>query len=345
VGFAGHDTFVVMDNLQLMGINVSNGSPRWSLPISETITAAAIDAASAIVYTGDQLGHVQAFGLSDLVSATQKSVPAPLWEIQLDAFGLPTLIPLPGGGVALHLYQHLFGVSANGGLLWELDSMDDPTDWTLAQDRLILTSAGADASVWVIDRARPPVQAVRIGGRLVSTGDQVFVYNSTGIYHLSPNLLSAYLLYPLPRAFPDLGDAVALPGGGLLVAHVDQADGRLIALNGDGTLRWQRSYVPALRAQSATQAQPRLVVAGSQVYLLLHNGTSSASITDIFSIDTDSAALTRIFTGGTRNLAQQDLWALAVDGDHLLVNYGGSNVTALDARLALETVQAVDGSE
>ncbi len=339
VGFADHDTFVVIDNLQLMGINVSNGSLRWSLPISETTSAAAIDAVSGIVYTGNQLGHVQAFGLSDLVSATQKSIPAPLWEIQLDAFGLPTLIPLPGGGVALHLYQHLFGVSANGRLLWELDSMDDPTDWTLAQDRLILTSAGADASVWVIDRARPPVQAAHIGGRLVATGDQVFVYNSTGIYHLSPNLLSAYLLYPLPRAFPDLGDAVALPGGGLLVAHVDQADARLIALNGDGTLRWQRSYMPALRAQSVTQAQPRLVVAGSQVYLLLHNGTSSASITDIFSIDTDSAALTRIFTGGTRNLAQQDLWAFAVDGDHLLVNYGGSNVTAL------ETVQAVDGPE
>jgi hypothetical protein len=197
----------------------------------------------------------------------------------------------------------------------------------------------------VIERARPPTQAARIGGRLVAAGDEVFVYNPTGIYRLSLSLLSAYPLYPLPRAFPDLGDAVALPDGGLLVAHADQADARLIALNADGTLRWERSYVPAVREQSAAMAKPRLVAAGSHVYLVLHNGISSANITDIFSIDMNSAALTRIFTGGTRNLAQEDLWAFAIDGDHLLVNYGGSNVTALDARLALKAVQATDGRE
>ncbi len=345
VGFAGHDTFVVMDNLQLIGINVSDGSLRWSLPISDTTSAAAIDADRAVVYTGNQLGQVQAFGLSDLVSATHKSVPVPLWEIQLDTAGIPALIPLPGGGVALYMYQHLFGVSADGGLLWEQSPMDGPINWTLVQDRLILTSAGADASVWVIDRAGPPTQAARIGGRLVAAGDQVFVYNSTGIYRLSPDLLSAYPLYPLPRAFPDLGDAVALPDGGLLVAHADQADARLIALNAEGTLRWERSYVPAVREQSTATVKPRLMAAGSHVYLLLHNGISSSNITDIFFIDMNSAALTRIFTGGTRNLAPEDLWAFAVDGDHLLVNYGGSNVTALNARRALKTVQAIDWRE
>jgi hypothetical protein len=88
-----------------------------------------------------------------------------------------------------------------------------------------------------------------------------------------------------------LGDAVALPDGGLLAAHVDQADARLIALNADGSLRWQRSYLPAIRAQSATQAKPRLVTTGGRVYLLLNNDISPASITDIFSIGCDQNQL------------------------------------------------------
>jgi outer membrane protein assembly factor BamB len=183
-----------------------------------------------------------------------------------------------------------------------------------------------------------------MGGHPVAVGDQVFVYNSTGIYRLSSDLRSAILLYLLPSAYPDLGDAVALPDGGLLVAHVDQADARLIALNASGTLRWQRSYVPAIRAQSAAQVRPRLVVTGGRVYLLLHNDISPASITDVFWVDLDDAQLSLIFTGGTRNLAQEDLWSFAAEGN-LLINYGGGNVTALDARSALKAGQWIDRRE
>jgi outer membrane protein assembly factor BamB len=197
---------------------------------------------------------------------------------------------------------------------------------------LIFTSSGAEASVWVVNQAKPPVQAARIEGRLVASGDQLFVYNLTGLYRLSPDLRSVTLLYPLPRAYTDLDDAVALPDDGLLLAHVDPADARLIALNADGTLRWQRSYVPAIRAQSVAQARPRLVTTGNRVYLLLQNNVSTSSITDIFSVGLDDGALTRIFTGGTRNLAQEDVWALAVDGDLVLVNYGGSVVALMSGR-------------
>jgi len=344
VGLLNQDTFVARDDKQLFGINVSNGSVRWNLPISETVSAAAIDAGRAVVYTSDLLGRIRALGLPHLASLAPKPATAPLWEIQLDATGLPTLIPLPGGGVALYTSRQLFGISASGELLWKQDSVAYPLNWILAQDCLIFTSSGADTSIWVIAQAKPPVQAARIDGRLVASGDQLFVYNPTGLYRLSPDLRSVTLLYPLPRAYTDLDDAVALPDDGLLLAHVDPADARLIALNADGTLRWQRSYVPAIRAQSVAQARPRLVTTGSRVYLLLQNNLSTSSITDIFSVGLDDGALTRIFTGGTRNLAQEDVWALAVDGDLVLVNYGGS-VVALNVRSALKAAQPIDWRE
>jgi outer membrane protein assembly factor BamB len=142
-----------------------------------------------------------------------------------------------------------------------------------------------------------------------------------------------------------LDDAVALPDGGLLLAHVDPADARLIALDAEGTVRWQRSYVPAIRSQSVAQAKPRLVTTGSRVYLLLQNTLSTSSIADIFSVGLDDGALVRIFTGGTRNLAHADAWALAVDGGLVLVNYGDSNVVALNVRSALKAVQPIDRRE
>ena len=307
VGLLNQNTFVVMDNQQLIGLNVSNGSLRWSIPISETTSAAVVDATIAIIYTANQLGQVQAWGPPYFDVGALKPGHAPLWEIQLGGVGIPTLVPLPGGGVALHTQRQLFGLSADGRLLWEHGPLDSPLNWTLASDHLILASAGADAMVWEIQRANPPTPAARIGGRLVASDGQVFVYNSTGVYRLSPDLQAASLIYLLPRAFPDTGDAIALPNGGVLVAHADQADARLIALNADGTLRWQRSYAPARQARSAAQAKARLVASDSHVYLVLHNDLSTSNVTDIFGVGTDGNRLVRIFAGGTRNLLQEDL--------------------------------------
>lgn len=204
---------------------------------------------------------------------------------------------------------------------------------------MIFTTSGQDTDLWTIDESGPTAWAAQISGLPVISGDGLFVYDQEGVYRLDPETRSAELLYALPRASPELGDMVALPDGGLLLAHTDWYDRRLIALDNDGTLRWQRSF------SDVAPGQPRLHLLDSQPYMLLQNDTAYATDIAIFAIEMDRAELTHIFTGGTRTPRPQDTSAFAIDNDRLLLNIGGGSMVALDAQLAIDAVSWATDSQ
>jgi outer membrane protein assembly factor BamB len=186
----------------------------------------------------------------------------------------------------------------------------------------------------------PTAWQAPISGRLVIAGDHIFAYASDGIYRLDSETLSAERLYQVPRSSPSLGDMVALPDGGLLIAHQDVFDRRLIALNDDGTLHWQRSYSGILRGR-----QSLLMLDGRPFLVSQNNTTSSADETAIYSIDLSSAELARIFTGGSRDAIAEPASAFAVGDDRILVSVGGGRLVMLDTGLALEAVSQTTSSQ
>jgi hypothetical protein len=126
---------------------------------------------------------------------------------------------------------------------------------------------------------------------------------------------------------------VALPDGGLLVAHRDGRDSRLIALNDDGTVRWERSYSGVLTGQQ------RLLLLDGRPFLVSQTGTSSSSAEiSVLAIDLNDAELVRIFSGGTRNAKPGHTSAFAIDDERILINIGGSRLVMLNTRLASEVV-------
>ncbi len=331
LGILNGDTFVAADDEQLVGIALADGQLGWSLPITDIQTSAAlINADHTLIYTCDQRGRVGAFAPPEPAPGKSLPSPAKLWQLKLDAVGIPALVPLPDGGVAVYMYGRLFGVSRNGKLLWKLNSIPSPFEWTLAGDRLILTGSNTKSPIWVIDRTEPMTWTAQISGKPVVAGDQFFIYGQEGIYHLNPETRSPELLYVLPRAWPELGDMIALPDGGLLVAHMEQSDQRLIALNADGSLRWQRSYAHAVRGK------PHLLAVGNRVYVALQEAFTYSNIVEVLGLDVDTTGLTRIFRGGTRNAITGDAEVWALGDDRLLINVANSSLVALDARLALE---------
>jgi len=190
-----------------------------------------------------------------------------------------------------------------------------------------------DGSTWMIDQGQPVVLAQGKNGRPVFVGDQVWLYDDDGIYRLQLEPPSVDLMYTLPRGSPMLGDMVPLPdGGGVLVAHTDRSDKRLIALNTDGTVRWQRSF------SDITRGLQRLLVLDGRVYLVSHDSFALSNRISIFAIDLNGAELTHIFDGGSRSPWQGDSWALAIGDHRLLISIGGSGMAALDAQAAMEVV-------
>lgn len=344
LGMLKEDTFVAIDGLRLVGIDVSGEGLRWSQPISYTSPAVLIDADGSRVYAANSVGEIEAFLLPDLqgVKPSEGGEPSlePIWMIKRETRGTPTLMPLPGGGVAVAVRGQMFGLSPSGRLLWEQESNGRPFDWALVGERLIFTLEGRDGPVWSIDASGPTAWQAPVSGRPVIAGDRIFVYAADGIYHLDSETLSAELLYALPRGSPNSGDVIALPDGGLLVAHQDVYDRRLIVLNDDGTLRWERSFSNIFRGRQ------RLLMLGGRPFLVSENNTtSSAGEMSVFAIDLNSAQLARIFTAGNRGSIPGPASAFVVGTHRILLDVGGSRLVMLDTRLALEAVSQAMSSQ
>jgi murein DD-endopeptidase MepM/ murein hydrolase activator NlpD len=340
IGMLDHDTFGTIEDNQLVGINVMDGSLRWSQPITINVVDAAIDESQSAIYVSNYVGKIEAFRLPNSSDGTAVGMSElssePVWEIDLDEVGLAKLMPLPGGGVMAAFRQQMIGISPAGKVLWKHDAIGRVYDWTLADGQLFFSTAGVDGSIWMADDSGLTVSETQLSGRLVTAGDQVWVYDGEGIYRLKPGTLSSELRYALPRGSPILGDIVALPDGGVLVVHTDPFDKRLIALNADGTLRWQRSVFDVIVGQQRL----RLLVADGRPYLISQHDAVPLSEVSVFSLDLRSAELVRIFTGGSRNPSPNDTWAFGAN-DRILINIGGSCMAGLDTQLAIEALEQV----
>ena len=162
-------------------------------------------------------------------------------------------------------------------------------------------------------------------------GDVPYLHAQDGLYRLSPELQSAELLYALPWGFPQSGDVVELPGGGLLVAHADPADTRLIAIEADGSLRWEQS-VAGLAPRTV-----ELMTVGGQAYAVMRLDRGNSTGIDIFHVQETDGRLTRVFSGGSR-FPSSDSMSLSVAGDSVLISIADVGLLGWEPKLALQTV-------
>lgn len=364
-GIWNGETMVALQDEAMIGLNITDGSIVWRNTFPEMPTptptatpqdagdargddddeeevpeyipqAALIDAVNPIVYTADRRGLISAFALPQdqpqegAVAATTEA--AHLWTLPLeDARGAPRLFPLPGGGVVLSVWDDLFAISADGALLWQHTFEDRPRESLLLEDQLLLSTPGQGTSLWSLDASGiTPWDSAVVSGLPVRAGSQLFVYSGDGVYRLDPQTHSSELFFPLPSGLASQGDIIALPGGGLLVAHMDTAGRRLLALNEDGTLRWQRAYAGLL------DGQPHLLNINDQIYLLSEGNGEAWGELSVYALDLENAALTWVFRAGTRTPLPGQTWSFLSQSGNLLLNIGGGNLLALNPSLALQ---------
>jgi hypothetical protein len=123
-----------------------------------------------------------------------------------------------------------------------------------------------------------------------------------------------------------------MPGGEILVAHTDLDDKRLIVIDGDGLLRWERS-IASLGARAV-----ELLTLNNETYLMTQHDIGRSTGIDLFHVGKESGDLTRIFSGGTRSTSPNPA-DIAPIGDSLLIRITGVGLAAVDPQAALEAVQ------
>ncbi len=332
VGLLDEETVVVIEDGRLLGVDMLDGHIRWQHPNLEKIGNALLDEPGQVIYTASRQGLLEAYRLPQAGEDFSELTSEPLWTTDFEVIGFPMLMPLPQGGLVLAVWGQMFAVSAQGRLLWTHEIETRPFHWNLIEDQLILTTTGKDGAIWVLDESGAVEWIEGLNGRVLSGGNQIWIYEDEGIYRLNQESKVAELIYALPRSFLGLGDAVALPDGRLLLAHRDRFDQRLLLFNVDGTVNWQRSY------RDAILGQPSFFVLDNQVYLASHNNAPSFSELKVYAVDLENSRLTHIFTGGTRSPVPADTWIIETSYKLALINMGGGDMAAFDPRTAYEMI-------
>lgn len=327
VGQLEDETAALLADGQVVGLNVANGRVRWRYTLADDrrLESAALDATQPLLYLANQFGQVTAVAppQGQLSFSTQ-------WEIDVAVTGLPTLLPLPGGGVLLLARQQMVAFSGEGVELWRAELPARPFRWTVAADQLVIATAADANGLWTADQSGATAWPTP-GGHPVSVNGQIWVYAANGVYRLHAPTGAADWLLALPGGLLPDGDMVARPDGGVLLAHRDLYDHRLIALDGDGRVQWERS----LRGMAAGEA--RLLAANGRLYLLNQTTNDSRSELTLYTIDTAAAHLTRLLVVGSRAPLPAATWA-APAGELLMINIGGGHLVAINPLFALESV-------
>lgn len=329
VGLLNGDSLITLQSFQLTGTSIEDGRQLWQLDREDDVNqitrvySALIDQHFPILYIANRSGQIEALSL--LSGQGDRAIPSlqPLWEIELDVFGRTDLLPLPGGGLLVAVDDRLFAINSDGAFLWETEEVGEPTAWTLLDDSLLLPVTGEDDFFGTADAGGLHTwdfQGNWPGSSIpIVAGDRVWLYSRDGLYQLNLETETADLSYPLSRGIVSLGDIIGLPDGGVLLAHADSSDRRLLAFNADGSLRWERSY------EAFISGSIQLIEENGRIYLL---NDEDGDLT-LYAVDLDNAALSPIFVGGTRASDGEDSWMVSAE-DYLIISIGGGNMVALD---------------
>jgi murein DD-endopeptidase MepM/ murein hydrolase activator NlpD len=342
IGLQDDHTIIVLEDHQLTGLDTTTGEERWSVTPEDRIDAATLYATQPLLYAAGQLGQIEAFRLPNLAMGDSEAFPedilSPLWVVDLDVVGIPTLIALPQGGVVLAVWNDMIGLSATGDVLWQEDTFDRTLDWATVGDQLLLSTVGRERSVWTIDESGPRPWAGLTGGSLSAQSDHALLFNDQGLFKLNPDDGSHELLSEWPQDSLRASDVMVLEDGSALVVYLSRSDRRLILFDSQGNVMWQRALPDTITGT------PTLQPVDGRPYLVVQSESGGTGSISVFAVDTSNIALTRIFNGGTRmpRISQNSFYSAG--NGRLLINIGGGHLVSLDPRSAADGMVTARGS-
>jgi hypothetical protein len=318
----------LLEDEEIIALDAASGQQRWSFVPDLRLDSAALDAASPLLYVADQLGRVEAVGLPahplNDDSETNGEGLATRWQVDLDVVGIPQLVPLPGGGVLLTVWDDAVALAPDGTILWQDADFDRPFDWLASADQLLLSTVGGERSLHRVDASGLIAWPATSGGALAAGDENVLLFNEEGLLALDPADLSSTVLSDWPRDSMRASDLIAVDDGGAVVSHFSRTDRRLIHFDSMGDIIWQRSLPDEI------PGAPRLLSVADMPYLVAMGESGGTGTISVYAIDLANAKLTRLFDGGTRApRASLNSMHLLADS-RILLNIGGGHLVSLD---------------
>jgi murein DD-endopeptidase MepM/ murein hydrolase activator NlpD len=306
VGLLISDTLAVVERDRLLVLTADTGAVHWSRPLSDSLRQAVVSADRTTIYLTTISHTLQA------IAATGEL----RWQIPFTPTTRSVLIPSAEGGLIAHDGRDLIGLSAAGAALWRSANLPAPSAWLDDHGDLLFTAGGHQPALYRLDRSGQLVRSAPLGGQLAASADQIFLYAPTAVYRLrdTPELLKT-----LDRTGYTRGSVIALPDGGVLIAHNGVDGRRLIALQPDGSLRWERSI------QRLTGEAPHLVVVNDEVFALTPEG-------DVWRIDLKWGDAQRVLDGTRLYTLPGSARTVVASNGTLIFDARGGRLIAFDPR-------------
>lgn len=314
LGLLNNNLFAVYELDQLAALDVDTGHSQWQRPISGTLRQALIDTNRQTIYVVTITGTLTAYDVTG----------SPRWSLDLGTSARSTLLPLPGGGVTVYADQQLTAFAPNADRLWQTTNVAQPIAWLMDGERLLFSThddQSDQTATYALDRSGQITRLAPIGGQLAVSRGRLFIYTPMGIYRVGADQ-TIELAKSLDEAWSAEGDFVAAYDGTLIVSHRGLRDRRLIALNPDGTLRWERSVA------ELGHTAPKLIALGRSVY-------AATSESDVLQIDLATGEARRVFDGGGDLFVPGRISAAELPRGRLLIDFRQGRLIALDPHAVL----------
>jgi outer membrane protein assembly factor BamB len=311
---------------EMRSLDPETGTLYWSQPISETIRTALLDTVTSQVYQLDLSGDLTAYALPN-----SRDV---LWKSNINALSTAELIPLPDGGLMVADRRRVVAVSSFGETLWETETDAPVVSWVHVGDMVIFSTTNAEQPLWTADKRGIAAWDLALYGKLAVSNSGVFLYTEGALYRLNVFDQSASQLNQFPRTNLQSIDLVSRSDGGLLLIHQDHSDRRLLSIDPDGTLVWERSI------SAIPRGELRFVALGEAVFILNYRTASAGTRLDLYGLSQESVTLTHILEGGSHQSYRRSLWVTPINQNRLLINMGGETLAAFDPQSALSLISS-----
>lgn len=315
------EDYVLIHGGELVALSPQEGAIQWSQTISETVRNAVLDRVNPLVYLLDFRGDLAAYPLP---GASRTA-----WVSNLRANFSAELLPLPGGGVLVADRNRAIAVNPEGQVLWEVETLAEPTSWTYYDDTLVFTTSSSETPLWTANVGGAEAWNLKFGGKLAGGATGVYLYAQDGVYRLDLDDQTARLVLALPNPVLSLAEMVVLKDGNLLLIHADRHDRRLLLMDPVGSLIWEGSI------RELAPGGWRLVLDEGDVYLMVSGSDTSGLKVDIYAIDLETGSLVHILAGGSRQPYTRNTWLSPMGEGLFLLNIGEGPLLGFDPKTAL----------
>ena len=320
LGWLDEDILLNQEDSDLVAIDVRSGEELLRHPLEGLGVYAGWDPNQTQLYLADMSGSISAYLLDSTNRAqTPYSLQEePLWTATMEGTGSIQLIPVEDGVVVIRR-NHWSAYSASGRLRWREDPSAILTDSIEIDGVLIGVTAGEQGDIWTFSDEGVQAWHADLSGMLFSLDGVPYLYSSEGLFHLQLASSEAQELYSWSRAQLGQAQILGLGAAGMLLLHKDVYDQRLLQLDREVELVWERS-LPVLTADDV-----HLIRCGGSVLLMTEQDRPSSVQVELLRLDEKGSA-ERIFQTIVRTPYQTGSGGTCVDNSSILLNFGGQRL-------------------